>query len=327
MRGQEEAGRGRPEREREYTAGSPEHPARSYPARWAMVPPHDQPTSRAATRGREDGDPLLDSGRLMRPLATIERVIERLVERSSARVFRTRIQPLQVQRRIERAMEMERRSHDGRTVVPSRFTVRLHPTDLAALEPTAGALAAQLADAALTFARAHRFALAERPRVSLVANRAVAIGDIVVAARYDDEWLHVSDGGDAGPEDEREPRDPGDRPAAYEHTRVFTIPQPDAPLAVLREHRPDGTEREVVLDGRPLAIGRATDNDLVLQDPRASRHHARLQARRGTLVLSDLGSTNGTRVNGMTVGEVVLGAGDRIQVGDTVLIVDAISGT
>jgi hypothetical protein len=263
----------------------------------------------------------------MRPLATIERVIERLVERSSARVFRTRIQPLQVQRRIERAMEMERRSHDGRTVVPSRFTVRLHPTDLAALEPTAGALAAQLADAALTFARAHRFALAERPRVSLVANRAVAIGDIVVAARYDDEWLQVAEGGEAGPDDELEPREPDDRPAAYEHTRVFTIPQPDAPLAVLREQRPDGTERQVALNGRPLAIGRATDNDLVLQDPRASRHHARLQARRGTLVLSDLGSTNGTRVNGMTVGEVVLGAGDRIQIGDTVLIVDAISGT
>ena len=262
----------------------------------------------------------------MRPLATIERLIERIVERSSARVFRTRIQPLQVQRRIERAMEMERRSHDGRTVVPSRFTVRLHPTDLEALEPNAGPLAAQLADSALTFARAHRFALAERPRVTLVANRAVAVGDIVVNARFDDEWLY------ADPDQDPESADaasgapvPPSGPAGYEHTRVFTIPQPDAPLAVLRELRPDGTERQIVLDGRPLAIGRATDNDLVLRDPRTSRHHARLQARRGTLVLTDLDSTNGTRVNGITVDEVVLGSGDRIQLGDTVLVVDALS--
>src|SRR4051794_35561823 len=105
-------------------------------------------------------DPLLDSGRLMRPLATIERLIERLVERSSARVFRTRVQPIQVQHRIERAMELGRRSSRQRTVVPSRFTVRLHPTDMTALEPMAAGLAAELADAALTFARAHRFALA-----------------------------------------------------------------------------------------------------------------------------------------------------------------------
>src|SRR5437773_8512964 len=241
-----------PEREREYTPGSFGHPGRSYPTLLAMVP-----AGRAElSGGRSSVDPLLDSGRLMRPLATIERLIERIVERSSARVFRTRIQPLQVQRRIERAMEMERRSHDGRTVVPSRFTVRLHPTDLEALEPNAGPLAAQLADSALTFARAHRFALAERPRVTLVANRAVAVGDIVGNARFDDEWLY------ADPDQDPESADaasaapvPPSGPAGYEHTRVFTIPQPDAPLAVLRELRPDGTERQIVLDGRPLAIG------------------------------------------------------------------------
>ena len=106
---------------------------------------------------------------------------------------------------------------------------------------------------------------------------------------------------------------------------VFSIPQPDAPVAILRELRPDGSEREVYLDGRPLTIGRGADNGLVLQDSRVSRHHARLQARRGTLVLSDLGSTNGSRVNGVTVQEVVLGPGDRIQLGDTVLVVDTVS--
>ena len=63
---------------------------------------------------------------------------------------------------------------------------------------------------------------------------------------------------------------------------------------------------------------------LVLPDARVSRHHARLQGRRGALVLTDLGSTNGSRVNGVTVEEVVLGEGDRIQVGDTILIVESV---
>jgi pSer/pThr/pTyr-binding forkhead associated (FHA) protein len=61
----------------------------------------------------------------------------------------------------------------------------------------------------------------------------------------------------------------------------------------------------------------------VLRDSRVSRRHARLTARDGVLVLTDLGSTNGTRVNGHRVTEVVLGAGDRVQIGETSLVVEA----
>jgi pSer/pThr/pTyr-binding forkhead associated (FHA) protein len=46
-----------------------------------------------------------------------------------------------------------------------------------------------------------------------------------------------------------------------------------------------------------------------------------VHARDGHIVLTDLGSTNGTRVNGQRVREVVLGAGDRITMGDTVIVV------
>ena len=60
-----------------------------------------------------------------------------------------------------------------------------------------------------------------------------------------------------------------------------------------------------------LTIGRGSDNGLVLDDARVSRHHGRLQARRGTLVYTDPGSTNGSRVNGVRVDEIALGPGDR----------------
>ena len=80
------------------------------------------------------------------------------------------------------------------------------------------------------------------------------------------------------------------------------------------------------MDGSPLTLGRASDNGLVLGDARVSRHHARLQARRGTLVFTDLGSTNGSRVNGVRVDECALGIGDRLLVGDTVLVVEQLPG-
>jgi pSer/pThr/pTyr-binding forkhead associated (FHA) protein len=105
---------------------------------------------------------------------------------------------------------------------------------------------------------------------------------------------------------------------------VFEIPTVEAPKARLREIRSDGTQREIEVDGSALTIGRGSDNGLVLHDSRVSRHHARLQARRGTLIFTDLQSTNGSRVNGSRVAEVVLGEGDRIELGDTVLVVEAL---
>ncbi len=73
-----------------------------------------------------------------------------------------------------------------------------------------------------------------------------------------------------------------------------------------------------------LTIGRAESNTLVLADSRASRHHARLVARDGLLILTDLDSTNGTRVNGEVVRELPVGAGDEIRIGDSVIKVEAI---
>jgi FHA domain-containing protein len=265
----------------------------------------------------------------MRPMSSLERFLERLFERPSARLFRTRLQPVQLQRRIERAMETERLSGAERILVPNRFRVRLHPKDMTAFSDVAGSLASELADGALSFARAHRYAVADRPRVDLAADPAVSVGEIRVDARFADPEPRQRSTVEPGPatveDDARSQDQPGRADAGQEtRTMVFTAPVVDAPLAVLREVRPDGTQREVTVDGRLLTIGRAGENGLVLHDSRVSRHHARLQARRGTLVFTDLGSTNGSRVNGVPVDEVVLGEGDLIEVGDTVLLVESV---
>jgi hypothetical protein len=247
----------------------------------------------------------------MRPLASLERFFERLFEGQSARLFHTKLQPIQLQRRVERAMESGRVRDGDKTIVPHRFAVHLAAADLAALREAHPTLASDLADAALEFARSHHYRLADRPTVALVADVAVEPGDAVVAAAVESE--HADDAAvDAG----------GPRPSA-EQTAVFVIPTVEAPKARLREVRPDGTTRTFAVDGRPLTIGRAPDNGLVLFDGRVSRHHARLYGRRGALLLSDLGSTNGSWVNDRRVEEMALGEGDRIRVGDTVLVVES----
>jgi pSer/pThr/pTyr-binding forkhead associated (FHA) protein len=94
--------------------------------------------------------------------------------------------------------------------------------------------------------------------------------------------------------------------------------------ATLLVQDPSGVARRVVADGPSLTIGRAPANGLVLEDARASRHHARLTARDGLLILSDLESTNGTRVNGQTIRELAIGAGDHILIGDSTITVEAV---
>ena len=252
----------------------------------------------------------------MPPLTAIERFFERLFERPSARLFRTRLQPVQLQRRIERAMEAERLAASDRTLAPNRFVVHLHPTDLAGFDEMEHTLAAELADAALLFARAHHYTLVDRPRVDLLADPTVERADIRVDARFADPIA-----GRPSPADGHDHADDHDGRPDPASTMVFTVPVPTAPSARLRVHEARGGVREVSV-GAGLTIGRATDNDLVLRDERVSRHHGRIAGRRGALLYSDLGSTNGSEVNGQRVTEVVLGPGDLIRVGASTLEVE-----
>lgn len=274
--------------------------------------------------------------------AALERFFERLFERPTARLFRTRLQPLQLQRRIERSIENSRLSSADRVFIPNRFAVRLNPADFDAFGELIPSLEAELATAALAYARAHQYTLADRPDVRLRADPTVAAGDVAVAARFvDDAGVRDATGTGRNVADDqlgtfvasfRAPRPgpdpelafPALAPEQITRTMVFQVPAPDSPVAILREFGPDGAQREITVDGRPMTLGRSMDNAIVLHDSRVSRHHGRLQGRHGALVYTDLGSTNGSRVNGIAVDEVVLGEGDRIELGDTVLVVETL---
>jgi hypothetical protein len=73
----------------------------------------------------------------------------------------------------------------------------------------------------------------------------------------------------------------------------------------------------VVLGAEPLTIGRLPECGVVLGDPNVSRRHAEIRRQGRDVVVVDLNSTNGTRVNGMPVQERVLEDGDEVVVGTT----------
>jgi pSer/pThr/pTyr-binding forkhead associated (FHA) protein len=88
-----------------------------------------------------------------------------------------------------------------------------------------------------------------------------------------------------------------------------------------------GTGTEHPVDGE-LTVGREQGAGLVVDDPGVSRLHARFTTERDRVAVEDLGSSNGTFVNGERIsGPVELGAGDEVQLGGTVLSVEGAGAT
>jgi pSer/pThr/pTyr-binding forkhead associated (FHA) protein len=112
-------------------------------------------------------------------------------------------------------------------------------------------------------------------------------------------------------------------PAAPEaaHTQVF---QPAPAVATQSRTRlllntPNG--RQVIpLESTQLTVGRGLNNDIILEDSRVSRHHAQLRYRARRFWINDLGSTNGTFINGEQIEEKALRDGDTISLGGLELI-------
>ncbi|MGC3020702.1 MULTISPECIES: FHA domain-containing protein FhaB/FipA [unclassified Brevibacterium] len=101
---------------------------------------------------------------------------------------------------------------------------------------------------------------------------------------------------------------PAAAPVAHAHPGTIRIT--DGPLA----------GQSLMLSGAPVTFGRAPDNTIVINDDFASSHHARISAKNGAWLLEDLGSTNGTIVDGSRMtGPVRLSIGTRITIGHTTL--------
>ena len=152
-----------------------------------------------------------------------------------------------------------------------------------------------------SFARAHRYTVVDRPRVDLLADPTIERTDIRVDARFAE-----ADPRPRRPRAGRSSRRSASRRARSADptaTRVFADPEAaHAPRAVLRVTDPDGRTRDVVVDGR-----QPDDRPGDRQRPRrrstgASRATtAGSSAAAGRSSTTDLGSTNGSRVNGVTV--------------------------
>lgn len=232
----------------------------------------------------------------MNALARFEEFVEEMLEGSLTHLLRVPVQPAEIAKRLERAMEMGQRASVVKILVPTRYTVFLHPADLDSLAPVRGALEREMARFIVERAQERGFELLTRPRVLLQAREDVRRHRVQVEAELVDT--------------ERE-----EETSELELTPPMLAAAAERPRARLVFRDTSGRPCEVQLDRPQVTLGRARDNDVILDDPRVSRHHARIVLRYGQHLLQDLGSTYGTAVNGEAVRESVLRAGDYLSLG------------
>lgn len=265
------------------------------------------------------------------PLAAIERFFERLFERPPARLFAPPVEREHLQRQLFRAMEADRSVRGRRTYVPTSYRLQLNPTDLLELEDHS-TVTAELAEAVRAHARSRGYVLANRPRVALEQSDRLEPGEVAVVSDdvgspppADRRRRSVSPAAVAGPAPPNgaSPPDPHNVSPDPGHTSTYQAAQPNAPRATIVVQVPGRAPWRIGISSGRLRVGRAKDNDLVLPDDRISRHHGQISVRFGTLVYADLGSTNGSFVNGVRVTEIALGPTDVVQLGGSSLTVES----
>jgi hypothetical protein len=267
----------------------------------------------------------------MSVLRAIESRIEGLFEGVFGRAFRTHVQPVELARKLAKEMDEHRSVSVSRVYVPNEYTVYLSPGDRAQFAAYEGSLVGELQEYLSEHARREAYALLTPPRVLLETDGDLAIGEFGIATRV---------------------TQPGEQPAPARLSDPVAIPGPEpavvAPVVqapadtVIYRPEPDPPEpgpdpapeaptevvtltvgsRVVPVTGDRVVVGRSRECDVRVDDGNVSRRHFELGRSEGSgWTVVDLGSTNGTEVNGRRITRrTPLDDGDRIAIGGTELV-------
>ncbi len=278
-------------------------------------------------------------------LQRFERRLGGLVEGAFAKVFKGGVEPVELAEALTRECDERRARGAKRTLVPNEFVIHLSDPDYQRLAPYRQALGDELATLVREHAAAQRYTFVAPVVVTLELDPELSVGRYDIHSNVSGEprprgaagsaqqrLTEVGAGPPPFPQPPRtpQPQVPPGASAVGPTNPSHNGPPEDRPArlivtvggsAATGSDAAAGRELEIVLS-RPLSVvGRSSDVDVQLADTGVSRRHGEfLLQPNGQHVYRDLGSTNGSRVNGRKVHEVPLVDGDRIEVGRSVLV-------
>ena len=210
-----------------------------------------------------------------------------------AKTFRSGLQPVELAKRVLREMDAGKTVGLREVWAPNHFEIALSPVDRTRFEQAELSFIAELKQVVRDGAAERSWGLVGPPEVEFVTDEHLGKGEFRVTASLV----------------EGEPEHPG---------AAIGVARPARMRAFLALEDGSG-RREFPLDKDQVTIGRLPESDITIPDPGASRNHAEVRSGENGYTLVDVGSTNGTMVNGRRVREHQLEDGDRITIGRTTL--------
>lgn len=262
-------------------------------------------------------------------LSDFEDRVSRAVEGVFAGVFRSPVQPAELARACAKEMDRRRKLGVGKVYAPTMYSVLLSPDDAEQIGGFSETLAGELETYLVGYARERSYELAARPVVRFLVDEELRLGRFeVIGELLSPEEIATEMADVEGYAEVSEPvpaRASTLGPESFSATTVlptiddetWAASMPLSAGAKLATVTIPGVAHDVVLTGDRVVMGRLRACDVVLEDVNASRQHAALEREGAGWVLVDLGSTNGTLVNGERVDRVRLLDGDVITIGIT----------
>ncbi len=244
----------------------------------------------------------------MSVLQSLERKISALIEGTFSRAFRTEVRPVEIARRLAREMEEHRQLSVSRTYVPNEYRVFLSPRDRERFADYEDALTAELAGYLLEHARREHLSLLSRPVIEFETDPRLGLGEFGIQTRVvqppQDELPEEAPEGGAG------------RTMVYSNAGRVAEPLEERARTHVATALLLYDGKRLVVGPAGVTLGRSRGCDIVIEDPNVSREHAEIRPRGGSWVLNDLGSTNGSCLNGRRIeGPEVIRPGDEIELG------------
>jgi hypothetical protein len=242
----------------------------------------------------------------MGPLRRFEDRLEKIFEGPFTKAFKGGVHPLEIARRMIRELDDGRVLGVNETLAPNDFKVYLSPRDYDRLSGMLDSLTVEMESLIIAYSNKRDYHLITRPRFEFEPDASLDEGEFSVRAVLDEPARAQPP---AGME--------GEGPwSAYSESHLGV-------LVILRGKK-EGFS--YTLERARTRIGRADENDLVLDDLRASRFHAEIERTPRGYVVRDLGSTNGTMVGGRIVQERLLEDGDTLTMGETEMRFNFVAG-
>jgi hypothetical protein len=265
------------------------------------------------------------------PLTKFEEFVQGLIEGPFARLFPSRLEPVELMHKLERAMnDNTLLQGEGRRLAPNAYDIYLSIKDHQALSSTQSMLIRDWQNDLVEVARHRHYTLRTMPVIRLHADSSLHPGSVRIETGMGSDGQGAGDmhtqalsaeqlaalqaqqlkGQVSGPLPDTRGAPRGSNP----NLPPVSAPMPHARLII---RMPQGGQQSYPIEKAIINIGRQLSNDIIVEDKRVSRYHAQIKYQvDGQFVIYDLGSTNGITINNTPhMRQHVLRNGDKFTIG------------